>query len=135
MRATSPAQPGAVADAVWDELLAGHVVVASGGYELHDIYTKIGGMYYIYTRRTPYTYSGGLAAGAFYVPAAGSWLTVALLSEADKLEVYHATLLMLGTPGATLHGFFIDMHADGTNLKFKNTSGVERVLDLYGVTL
>jgi len=131
------ASPGtaAIADAVWDEVASEHGGAGTFGSRIGNTNTNVTAIKADYAKGDPYTYSGGLAAGAYYVPAAGSWVTVALLSEVNKLEVYHSTLLMLETPGATLHGFFIDMHADGTNLKFKNTSGVERVLDLYGVTL
>lgn len=137
MRASSPAQPLAVADAVWDELLAGHVGVGSASQRLNDGFGYIYGIQADYARRTVYAYSDTLVNNTTYVPAAGTLVMVASMvsGAAGKLELMTAAQRIKITPTATENGFTGPIYCDGTRIGFKNVEGNDRNLELDGITI
>jgi len=141
MRATSnPPSIVGIVDAVWDELMAGHVGAGSTGFTLNSTLSKINAIQLNYTRRTSYTYGPtNLAAGATYVPVAGTVVTVAVLdgAAAQEFSIMHGTIeAMDNIAGSGLVDGYVGMlYCDGTDVGLKNTSGGGLDLSIEGVTI
>jgi len=141
MRATSnPPSLAGIADAVWDELVAGHVAAGTACKTLQDGKLYAYNVSVNYARRTPYTYGPtGLAAGATYVPAAGTVVTVAALdgSAAQDFQVMHGTKTVMDNIGGSglVDGYVGMLYCDGVDIGIKNSSGGALNLSIEGFTI
>lgn len=141
MRATSnPPSLAGIADAVWDELLAGHGILTSFGQRLTQIHTYTGNIKDDYARRLPYTYGPtNLAAGATYVPAAGTVVTVAALdgAGAQDFKVMHGAIAVMDNiaNSGLVDGYVGMLYCDGTDVGIKNGSGGGLDLSIEGFTI
>lgn len=131
-------------DGVWDEDVSStHTTVGTAGSRLEAAYDRITGILADYARRTPFTYGPtNLAAGATFVPAAGTVVTIAALDSvaADDFKIVHGTVVVLtsgdGADGnALLSGYVGMLYCDGTNVGIKNADSAGRDLVIEGITI
>ena len=140
MRATAnPPSLAGIADAVWDELIAGHTT--SGTFGAYNIGTlnDVASIKVDYARRTPYTYGPtNLGAGATYVPAAGTVVTTASMDGigANEFQVMHGTIIVVRNNGGDMVDGYVGMlYCDGTDVGIKNGSAGGLDLVIEGFTI
>lgn len=143
MRASGFLSLAAIADAVWDEDKAGHIAIANSFAEMVDTQSiRVLTIASSFARRTPYTYGPtNLAAGATYVPAAGTVVTVAALDAVadEDFRIMHGAIeifkINIATIDVWLKGYVGMLYCDGTNVGLKNADAAGRDLVIEGFTL
>jgi len=131
-----------IADAVWDEAYAGHTAGAIFGQLIKTTFDDAQIMVPNYSRRTLYTYGPtNLAAGATFVPAAGTVVTIASLSgvAANDFMIVHGAITVmqagaLNQDNPLIKGYVGMLYCDGTNVGIKNNDVAGRDLSLEGIT-
>jgi len=143
MRASGFLSLASIADAVWDEVISvGHTISNSSAHNLRNAYTNSADIKTDYTRRTAYTYGPtNLAAGATYVPVAGTVVTLAALDAVadEDFRIMHGAIevfkINIATIDVWLKGYVGMLYCDGTNVGIKNADAAGRDLVIEGFTI
>jgi len=83
---------------------------------------------------TEYSYSGSLAAGAYFTPPAKTIILTAEFQVVDKLELWGTYgIIQIASGGES--GFIGALYCDGAGVRFKNTDVAAQLLMLFGVSM
>lgn len=85
-----------------------------------------------------YNYSGALASGVTYIPAAKTIIMMASLAHIQDLDIYDAlTPVRVGgeSCGVSEYGYVGCIYCDGSDVGFKNTNIAAGGLILWGVSM